>query len=282
VSLTLAGPASVKAHVNMLSRRNAASVHFAYPTSANAQITAFYGEVTVREDPVWSYFMVCGFARGYFGIQVNSPTERHIIFSIWDSGKEAVDRKKVAADDRVTLLAKGKDVVASDFGNEGTGGHSHLIYPWVAGTTYHLLVTAEPQETTTRYAGYFYFPDTKRWGLIASFKAPKDGSFLHGLYSFNENFVGTNGDRRRLAEFGNQWMRTNDGTWTELLTARLTHDQTGDTQRLDYTAKLVDGRFALANGGFLDVPPAQPTLVRPALGVPPDIAALPPLTPIGP
>ena len=29
-------------------------------------------------------------------MQVNSTTERRIIFSVWDSGNEGVDRKKVA------------------------------------------------------------------------------------------------------------------------------------------------------------------------------------------
>ena len=42
-----------------------------------------------------TYYMACGWHRGYFGMQVNSPTERRIIFSVWDSGGEAVDRSKV-------------------------------------------------------------------------------------------------------------------------------------------------------------------------------------------
>jgi hypothetical protein len=32
--------------------------------------------------------------QGYFGMQVNSPTERRIIFSVWDSGGEAVVRNE--------------------------------------------------------------------------------------------------------------------------------------------------------------------------------------------
>ena len=68
--------------------------------------------MTVKTDPVGSYYMACGFRRGYFGIQVNSPTERRIIFSVWDSGTEAVDRSKVSAEDRVQLMGKGEGVVA--------------------------------------------------------------------------------------------------------------------------------------------------------------------------
>ncbi len=252
-ALLVAGPASNGAHFNQKERRNAASVHLGYPFAPDARpVAAFYNEVTVRTDPVWSYYMACGFRRGYFGIQVNGPAERRIIFSVWDSGNEAIDRANVAAADRVQLVAKGENVVASDFGNEGTGGHSHRVYPWKTGQTYRFLVTARAEAGKhTVYSGWFFFPETKRWGLIASFRAPKDGGTLGGLYSFNENFGGANGDLRRQAEFGNSWIRTIDGTWRELTTARFTHDPTGKVDRTDYDAGVTkDGRFYLSNGGF--------------------------------
>jgi hypothetical protein len=272
-SLILGGPAADGAHFNLKPRRNAASVHLGYPIPKDAKVEWFYNEVTVREEPLWSYYMACGFHRGYFGIQVNSPTERRIIFSIWDSGNEGVDRKKVADDDRVQLLGKGENVVASDFGNEGTGGHSHLVYNWKIGETYKFLVSAKPDGTHTTYSGYFFFPETQKWSLIATFRAPKDGSYLKGLYSFNENFVGTNGDKRRLAEFGNQWIKTADGKWTELLAAKFTHDPTGKKDRLDYGAGLADGRFYLSNGGYI-VDPIKygDEIKRPATGKQPEIA----------
>src|SRR5678816_865558 len=127
-ALTLAGPAAEGAHFNLKPRRNAASVHLRYPVEKDRNVAAFYCEMTGLTDPVYTYYMACGWHRGYFGMQVNSPTERRIIFSVWDSGNEAVDRKKVGDDNRVTLMAKGEDVNAGDFGNEGTGGHSHLRY----------------------------------------------------------------------------------------------------------------------------------------------------------
>ena len=82
--------------------------------------------MTGLETPLWTYFEACGWQRGYFGMQVNAPAERRIIFSVWDSGNEGVDRSKVAEQDRVTLVAKGEGVVTGDFGNEGTGGHEPL------------------------------------------------------------------------------------------------------------------------------------------------------------
>ncbi|MGD0089837.1 MAG: DUF3472 domain-containing protein [Planctomycetota bacterium] len=279
-ALLLSGPAAENAQFNLKPRRNAASVHLGYPEPKGAQIEWFYNEVTVRTDPLWSYYMACGFHRGYFGIQVNSPTERRIIFSVWDSGHEGVDRKKVAADDRVQLVAKGEGVVASDFGNEGTGGHSHKVYLWKTGETYRFLLAAKPDGTHTVYSAYFYFPEKKAWGLIAAFRAPKDGGYLHGLYSFNENFGGANGQKRRLAEFGNQWIKTPDGQWTELTSANFTHDDTGKKDRKDYGAGVVEERFYLSNGGFVADPIKYGGKIqRPATGKQPGDIELPPLSP---
>ena len=83
-----------------------------YPLSDSLKAFSFYNEVTIPKgsDVLHSYYMACGFARGYFGIQVNSKTERRVIFSVWDAGNEAVDRNKVAEDNKVQLIAKGEDV----------------------------------------------------------------------------------------------------------------------------------------------------------------------------
>ena len=138
--------------------------------------------------------MACGWDRGYFGMQVNSPTERRIIFSVWDSGNEAVDRKKVEEQDRVKLVAKGNGVDAGDFGNEGTGGHSHWVYNWKTGERQRFIVTAKPTDAThTIFSGYYFHPEKKKWVLISSWKAPKAGGYLRGFYSFSENFGGSNG-----------------------------------------------------------------------------------------
>ena len=250
-SLTLSGSAAGGAHFNLKPRRNAASVHLSYPTSGFANIDAFYCEVTATVTPLWTYFEACGWHRGYFGMQVNSPTERRIIFSVWDSGSEAVDRSKVASDDRVTLMAKGEGVEAGDFGHEGTGGHSHLIYDWKTGEKQRFLVTAKPVDGThTVYSGYWFHPERKKWLLISSWKAPKDGEYLHGLYSFVEDFNGDNGLLNRKALYGNQWLHTADGHWHEQTTATFSHDPTGKADRFDRFMGVQDGEFFLSTGGF--------------------------------
>lgn len=251
-TLVLDGPAITGAHFNLRERRNAASVHLAYPTKGITNIDAFYCEVTGVETPLYSYFEACGWHRGYFGMQVNSATERRIIFSVWDSGHEAVDRKKVGTEDRTSLVAKGEGVYSGDFGNEGTGGHSHFVYNWKTGARQRFIVTAKPTDAThTIYAGYWFHPEEQKWKLISSWKAPKDGSYLRGWYSFNENFGGSNGELRRKALFGNQWYHTADGQWHEQTTATFSHDPTGKADRLDRFMGVEDGQFFLSNGGFI-------------------------------
>ena len=251
-ALLLDGPPVETCHFNLEPRRNAASVHLAYPIEAGEKVAAFYCEMTAREDPIWSYYMACGWHRGYFGMQVNTPSERRIIFSVWDSGGEAVDRNKVSAEDRVTLIDKGEGVFTGSFGNEGTGGHSHLKYVWKTGTRQRFLVTAQPTDAThTIYAGYYFHPDKEDWMLISSWKAPKEGGWMRGLYSFSENFVGRNGHLLRKAHYGNQWIQGANGDWRELTAATFSHDPTGRKHRLDRFMGIEDNEFFLSHGGFV-------------------------------
>lgn len=254
-SLELKGPATEGMHFNPVERRNAASVHLKYPLADSTKAIAFYNEIMVPEgaDHLYSYYMACGFKRGYFGIQVNSKTERRVIFSVWDAGNEAIDRSKVPDSNKVKLLAKGYNVVANDFGNEGTGGHSHFVYPWKTEEKYQFMVFAltDSAKASTIYSGYFFIPETGKWKLIASFRAPKDGNYLQNLYSFSENFWGINGQLERKAYFGNQWIQKSNGRWEELLTSKFSYDATGKAgHRIDYGAGVEGKQFYLSHGGF--------------------------------
>ena len=270
-TLLLSGPAAENAHFNLDPRRNASSVHLKYETPPERNIRAFYCEVTGVETPLWTYLMACGWNRGYLGMQVNSAGERRIIFSVWDSGGEKIDRKKVKDEDRTQLVAKGEGVVAGDFGNEGTGGHSHLVYPWKTGETQRFLVTARPVDAAhTVYSGYFFRPDTGKWMLISSWKAPKAGGWLKGLYSFSEDFVGSNGELRRKALYGNQWVLDTEGHWAEITKAQFTHDLTGKENRLDRFGGVNGNAFFLSQGGFIPSTMAfRQEIGRSATGQPP-------------
>jgi len=270
-TLRLTGPALAEAHFNLKERRNAASVHLRYPVPDNTEVAAFYSEVTAVEDPTATFYMACGWHRGYFGMQVNSPSERRLIFSVWDSGDEAVDRDKVADENRVRLLGKGDGVYSGDFGNEGTGGHSHLKYPWKTGETQRFLVTAVPtNQTLTVFSGYYFHPDSRQWMLISSWLAPKEGGRLRHLHGFSENFWGSNGHLVRKARYGNQWIRTASGEWLELTSAVFSHDPTGREDRFDRFMGVEDGEFFLSHGGFVEgFTEYGAKFSRPARGEPP-------------
>jgi len=253
VNITLQGAIAATMHANQQQRKNSASVHLGYPLTDTTQAIGFYNELTIPKgfDHLYTYYMACGFKRGYFGMQVNSPTERRIIFSVWDSGTVPDDRNKVKPEDLVQPTGKGEGVVTEGFGNEGTGGHSHWVYNWKTDSTYRFYVTALPDSNETYYSGYFFVPELQQWKLIASFRAPKDGRYLSGLYSFVENFDGKNGQLQRKAVIGNQWIQTEDRKWQELTSAKFSYDATGKAgDRIDYQAGAKGERYYLGNGGF--------------------------------
>ncbi len=235
--------------------RRGPSVHLNYKVPEGEKIEWFYNEVTVPEgeDVLGSYYMADGFSGGYFGMQVNSPTVRHILFSVWSPYKTD-NPEEIPEDQRIQLLKKGEKVHAGKFGNEGSGGQSYLNYPWKAGHTYKFLLHGLPDGPEhTIYTAYFYAPEEGKWLLIASFRRPKSSTYLKGLYSFLENFSPRQGDIERHVLFGNQWIRTADGRWIELNKIKFTTDNTGRKgYRMDYAGGVKDGQFYLKNCGFFD------------------------------
>lgn len=232
--------------------RRGPSVHLNYTMPAS-DITDFYSEITVPEgnDVIGSYFMANGFAEGYFGIQVNSLTERRILFSVW-SPYVTDNPASIPPEFKITMLKKGSNVYTGEFGNEGAGGQSYLVYPWKAGVTYQFLLRGQPQSgNSTIYTAYFFAPEENKWMLIASFKRPATNTYLKRLHSFLENFITQTGDQTRMAIYGNPWVRDNNGVWTPLTSARFTADQTARKRfRLDYAGGVQGNAFFLKNCGF--------------------------------
>lgn len=107
------------------------SVHLAFNAPESV---AFYNEVTVEKSAEGTYFCVCGFNQGYFGIQEQTKGKKVVIFSVWDPGQQD-DPKTVAEDRRVKLISKDAEVRTGRFGNEGTGGQSFLDLDWSVGET---------------------------------------------------------------------------------------------------------------------------------------------------
>ncbi len=255
--------------------RRGPSVHLSYPAPEGRPLEYFYNEITVPEgsDPIGSYFMANGFAEGYFGIQVNSPTERRVLFSVWSPFH--TDRpEEIPEDQRITLLKRGEGVHTGEFGNEGSGGQSYWRFPWKAGTTYRFLNRVRPDgQGATDYTAWFFAPEIGSWRLIAGFKRPRTDTTLQRPHSFLENFSDRQGWLERGAFYGNQWARTTDGAWLELTNVRFTGDAIARLRyRVDYAGGVEENRFFLRNGGFaLPTTPLNSRFSRPASGTSPEI-----------
>lgn len=235
--------------------RRGPSVHMGYILPKDIKAEWFYNEITVPEgnDVEGSYFMANGFGEGYFGMQVNSPTERRILFSVW-SPFNTDDPKAIPEDQKIQMLKKGADVYTGEFGNEGSGGQSILKYNWKAGETQKFLLHVLPDGAHhTIYTAYFFDGDKRNWQLVASFRRPKLATWLTRPHSFLENFNPDMGNVERRVYFGNQWVRDNKGGWRELTRARFTADNTARVgYRKDYAGGSKGIQFYLRNCGFFN------------------------------
>ena len=215
-------------------------------------IAYYYTELTVPSgaDIVGSYFMANGFAQGYFGIQVNSPVERRVLFSVW-SPYQTDDPNQIPEQYRIKLLAKGPEVYTGMFGNEGSGGQSYLVFPWKSGVKYSFLSSAHPDgQGNTVFAAYFR-ESTGPWQLIASFLRPMTDTWYTNPHAFLENFEDHQGYLSREVNYNTPWVFTTDQRWIPLTQAKFTTDDIGRRQyRLDFLGGIRDNRFFLKNGGF--------------------------------
>lgn len=238
--------------------RRGPSVHLSYPNEENStDIEWFYNEVKVAEDDdvVGSFYMANGFKHGYFGIQTNSLDEKRVLFSVW-SPFNTDDPAKIPIDQRVELLAKGKDVITNDFGNEGSGGQSYLRYKWKAGLVYKFLLRGKPEGNgKTVYSAWIFAPERNEWMFIAKWRRPVTDEYLSRHHSFLENFLTQTGPIQRKVSFSNQWICDSKGNWKELTKAKFTGDATAKAgERKDYAGGLSEEEtsFYLSNCGFFN------------------------------
>lgn len=254
--------------------RRGPSTHLVYETPTD-DIEWFYNEIEIdkNQDVIGSYFMANGFGEGYFGIQVNSETERRILFSIWSPFKTD-DPKSIPDDQKIKLLKKGEGVTSGEFGNEGSGGQSYKVFNWKAETRYGFLTRVKPNgDNTTDYTSYFFDPETNEWHLIASFKRPITDTYVTRPYSFLENFIPNTGALARQGGFYNQWMQDSKGQWYEITKAKFSADATARKDaRLDYSGGTKNDGFYLMNCGFTNDHTTIGTLFsRTKLDLPPSI-----------
>lgn len=253
--------------------RRGVSLHLNYDVAGVNNIEWFYSEikVPVNNDIIGSFYMANGFREGYFGIQVNSSSERRILFSIW-SPFVTDDPSKIPPEDRVILVRKGKNVVAGSFGNEGSGAQSYLIYNWKSEVTYRFLVQGKPVASNyTQYTAWFYDPQVSKWIIIASWNRPKTSTYLKSIHSFLENFSNNTGNITRMGLFSNQWIKLTNGNWIEITKAAITGSNESRFRK-DYSGGLSNMSFYLKTAGFFNqYTPLNQIFIRSASNIQPNI-----------
>jgi hypothetical protein len=252
-----------------LAGRAARSVHLQFPAPA---CEVLYNSVRVEESQPGTYFCVCGFRHGYFGLQELANGKKVVIFSVWDPGRQD-DPNAVPADQRVQLVHQGENVRIGRFGGEGTGGQSFFDYDWRVGETCHFIVTAQVEGKHTTFAGWFHTQDA--WKHLVSFRTLSGGRQLEGLYSFIEDFRRNvkSAEVSRRAAFGPVWIKaTGDqgARWTPVSSATFTADR---NPSLTIDAGVKENAFFLQTGGGTTMhTPLKSTLTMDlATSAPPDV-----------
>ena len=223
------------------------SVHLGYPA---ATAVAFFKEVTIEKSAPGTYFMVCGWSKGYFGIQELGNGKKLILFSVWDPGNQN-DPKSVNEDNRVKLLHQDREVRVGRFGGEANyGGQSFFDFEW---KSYQDLSMPGDSEVAEIAMEVGLFPRSRRERMEASCvvfhshgrRTDEGMLFVCGRLQTRQDIH----DKDPPARFGNGWIETGDGSWQELTKARFTADANPVTN--------IDGgidrdRFFLSTGGEIE------------------------------
>jgi len=268
--------------VNHTDYQSSPSVHLAFSSTATTtkSYNWLYQDIYVPAggDPLHTFYMGIGFYRGYLGIQTNSPTERRVLFSVWDSADAQTDPNHTAADN-VILVDKGPNVTSNGFGNEGTGGQTYINANWQTGQTVSMALNVRLESNNkVLLSAWYKLANQSNWNYIATWRAPKDSRYFDGFYSFIENFGFTNGQKRREAQYFNSWAREHvSGNWVHLNKASFSNTDGAIGQRVDFEQGVMpsnSNRFYMSSGGYTPTLKTENTVTLQTGGPSLDIVSL--------
>jgi hypothetical protein len=231
--------------------RAARSVHLSF---VGAEGDIFYNECVIEKSTDGSYFMVCGWDTGYFGIQQLNGNRKIALFSVWDPIK-GDDPSAVKTEERVEVIMQSEGARIKRFGGEGTGAQGMIDFNWNLGETNRFAVRAVTQTNSasrkTSYTAYLQPSGSTEWRPLATFRVRTKNENLRGLYSFVEDFRRDSKSvlAPRRARFGNAWVRTPEGDWKPILKARFTASNAEWESKDNIDSGVADDWFYLATGG---------------------------------
>ena len=231
--------------------RAARSVHLGF---VGAEGDTFYNECVVEKSTDGSYFMVCGWDTGYFGIQQLNGDRKVGLFSVWDP-TIGDDPGAVKTEDRVEVLFQDPAARIKRFGGEGTGGQCMIDFNWKLGETNRFLIHSETTTNAairkTAYSAFIQSSGSTEWRKLATFRVRTKTEGMRGLYSFVEDFRRDTKSvsELRRARFGNGWIQTHTGEWRPITKARFTASNAEWESKENIDAGVSDAWFYLATGG---------------------------------
>ena len=215
---------------------NAESIYLGYytATGTNPPGDFFLNEAIVDTATSKTYYAGLVWDTGYAGLQQRGGTSffRHVHFAVWDQLGGATE-----------FVWQNDRTVVTRFGGEGTGWRAMYPFDWNTNVTYRLAVALKKHGAKTEYRGYFFDPEAAMWHHIATFRAIGEYDFVY-LASFLEDFGNTSTEARSV-RYGNTWLRSNSGTWHDLV--KMNYYGIGSTTNKN--AILVDHHVQLRTGG---------------------------------
>ena len=225
-----------------LSRKGAIlQLNYNVPSEVNAEW--FYNELTVPPNGfrIGTTYISNGFIGGEIGLQVNSPTDRKIVFTVNDNLNQ-----------QPVIVRTGINVSSNLLNGDIKGGQSVLDYNWSSGITYKFLTQGKPDGFgSTVFSSWFYAAETSEWKFIASWKRTGTSDYLKNIYSTLEGTNTENSFTVRKARYYNQWVRDNNGNWIEIKEAYFGGNSTAaNMQRFDYAGGVEYSSFYMKSNGF--------------------------------
>ncbi|GAB6007558.1 DUF3472 domain-containing protein [Dysgonomonas reticulitermitis] len=259
--------------------RRGPSVHIK-PDKPDGEMEYFYSEVFIPEgqDILNSYFMCNGFGEGYAGIQVNSLTDRRVLFSIWNAVPETTPADPRAGRYAPRLVRVNNQseyrrlFTYTVFSGEGTGGQSRYNAMWPAGKVLKMLtrVRPHPDQVKYPYSSLYkaWFHNGTEWVFVAEWRRAEilavDNNGVQptlkwytGAHHFLENFGPATGHLTRYGTWNNDYYIGRNGTFYECEKYTFTNDATaGALERVDYAGGVMpsgnpqSGAIFLKMGGY--------------------------------
>jgi len=273
-ALVLDGPAAQNAHFNLDPRRNAARrssvLHHARPALKSRSSTMRRRLSRIPSRPTtWR----AASAVAISACRSIRPRSGGSSFPCGTAARPDGEGPRGSPREKPGEAARqGRRCGGERFGNEGTGGHSHLIYPWRTGR--NAEVCRHRQSRWRLHGLHRLLVSSRAEGMEVDRKLPRAAGWQMAARAL---FL-----QRELRQ--SRWAATTQGAlrpavdshdrrkWQEITEAGFSCDATGKENRLDRFMGVERGLFFLSNGGFIPgYTRFGEKFTRPSAGGPPDI-----------